>query len=127
MATTAAAAAEKLHYEILQTLDDVYGIVFDGPDMSDEQVELLELLPADELELIAAWADEYAENVRDYALLARLALQAKTLRRAGCRFPEATTVLGETPWTTTFFGSQEGRSPAGRLSRPPRRIGRRRG
>lgn len=77
MATTAAAAAEKLRYEILQTLDDVYGIVFDGPDMSDEQVELLELLPADELELIAAWADEYAENVRDYALLARMALQAK--------------------------------------------------
>jgi hypothetical protein len=77
VATTAAAAAENLRYEILQTLDDVYGIVFDGPDMSDEQVELLELLPADELELIAAWADEYAENVRDYALLARMALQAK--------------------------------------------------
>jgi hypothetical protein len=77
VATTAAAAAEKLRYEILQTLDDVYGIVFDGPDMSDEQVELLELLPADELELIAAWADEYAENVRDYALLARMALQGK--------------------------------------------------
>jgi hypothetical protein len=77
VATTAAAAAEKLRYEILQRLDDVYGIVFDGPDMSDDQVELLELLPADELELIAAWADEYAENVRDYALLARMALKAK--------------------------------------------------
>ncbi len=77
MATTAAAAAEKLRYEMLQKLDDVYGIVFDGPDMSDEQVELLELVPADELELIAAWADEYAENVRDYALLARMALQSK--------------------------------------------------
>jgi hypothetical protein len=77
VATTAAAAAEKLCHEILQKLDDVYGIVFDGPDMSEEQVELLGLLPADELELIAAWADEYAENVRDYALLARITLQAK--------------------------------------------------
>jgi len=75
---TNAAAAEKLRYEILQTLDDVFGIVFDGPDLSDEQIELLALLPADELKLIAAWADEYAENVRDYASLARRALQAKS-------------------------------------------------
>ena len=77
MATTAATAADKLRHEILQTLDDVGGIVFDGPDMSDEQVELLAMLPADELQLIAAWAEEYAENVRDYALLARRALKAK--------------------------------------------------
>jgi methyl coenzyme M reductase subunit C-like uncharacterized protein (methanogenesis marker protein 7) len=77
MATTATTAADKLRHEILQTLDDVCGIVFDGPDMSDEQVELLAMLPADELQLIAAWAEEYAENVRDYALLARRALKAK--------------------------------------------------
>jgi hypothetical protein len=78
LATTVAAAAEKLRDEILQKLDDVCGAVYDSPDLSDEQIELLKLLPADELELIAAWAEEYAENVRDYALLARRALQAKS-------------------------------------------------
>ena len=70
-------AAEEFRDEILQTLDDVYGVVFDGPDSSDEEVELLKLLPADDLELIASLADEYAENVRAYALLSREALQAK--------------------------------------------------
>jgi hypothetical protein len=77
LAKTTTTAAEELRNEILQTLDDVFGIVFDGPDLSDEQIELLALLPADELELIAAWANEYAENVRDYAVLARKALQSK--------------------------------------------------
>lgn len=71
------AAAEKLRDEILEILDDVYFRVFDGPDMSDEQVELLVLLPADDLKVIAAWAEEYAANVRDYATLARNALEAK--------------------------------------------------
>jgi len=71
------AAAEKLRDEILEILDDVYFRVFDGPDMSDEQVELLALLPADDLKLIAAQAEEYAANVRDYATLARNALEAK--------------------------------------------------
>ena len=70
-------AAEKLRDEILEILDDVYFRVFDGPDMSDEQVELLALLPADDLKVIAAWAEEYAANVRDYATLARNALEAK--------------------------------------------------
>jgi len=69
--------AEKLRDEILEILDDVYFRVFDGPDMSDEQVELLALLPADDLKLIAAQAEEYAANVRDYATLARNALEAK--------------------------------------------------
>jgi len=71
------AAAETLRDEILEILDDVYGRVFDGPDMSDEQVELLALLSADDLEVIAAQAEEYAANVRDYATLARNALEAK--------------------------------------------------
>jgi len=71
------AAAEKLRDEILEILDDVYFRVFDGPDMSDEQVELLALLPADDLKVISAWAEEYAANVRDYATLARNALEAK--------------------------------------------------
>jgi hypothetical protein len=71
------AAAEKLRDEILEILDDVSFRVFDGPDMSDEQVELLALLPADDLKVIAAWAEEYAANVRDYATLARNALEAK--------------------------------------------------
>jgi hypothetical protein len=71
------AAAEKLRDEILEILDDVYFRVFDGPDMSNEQVELLALLPADDLKVIAAWAEEYAANVRDYATLARNALKAK--------------------------------------------------
>ena len=71
------AAAEKLRDEILEILDDVYFRVFDGPDMSDEQVVLLALLPADDLKVIAAWAEEYAANVRDYATLARNALEAK--------------------------------------------------
>jgi len=71
------AAAKKLRDEIVEILDDVYSRVFDGPDMSDEQVELLALLPADDLKLIAAQAEEYAANVRDYATLARNALEAK--------------------------------------------------
>lgn len=71
------AAAEKLRDEILEILDDVYFRVFDGPDMSDEQVELLALLSADDLKVIEAQAEEYAANVRDYATLARKALEAK--------------------------------------------------
>lgn len=71
------AAAEKLRDEILEILDDVYFRVFDGPDMSDEQVELLALLSADDLKVIEAQAEEYAANVRDYATLARKALDAK--------------------------------------------------
>jgi len=74
---TTIAAAEQLRDEILQILDDVYFRVFDGPDMSDEQVELLALLPTGDLKLIASWAEEYAENVRDFARLAREALEAK--------------------------------------------------
>jgi len=61
--------------EILETLDNVYGIVMDGPDMSDEQVELLAALPEDDLLEIASLAEEYAENVRDYARLAHKALR----------------------------------------------------
>lgn len=76
-ATAADAAAARLRDEILQKLDDVYGIVFDGPDTSDEQVALLAQLPADDLKVIAAWAEEYAANVRDYATLARKALEVK--------------------------------------------------
>jgi len=71
------ADAEKLRDEILEILDDVYFRVFDGPDMSDEQVDLLALLPADDLKAIAAQAEEYAANVRDYATLARNALEAQ--------------------------------------------------
>lgn len=77
MALITIAAAEKLQDEILQKLDDVYGIVFDGPEMSDDHVELLALLPVADLEVIAAWAEEYAANVGDYATLARSALEAK--------------------------------------------------
>ena len=82
MALITIAAAEKLQDEILQKLDDVYGIVFDGPEMSDEQVELLALLPVADLEVIAAWAEEYTANVGDYATLARSALEAKDEERA---------------------------------------------
>lgn len=71
------AAAEKLRDEILEILDDVYFRMFEGPDMSDEQVELLALLPTDDLKVIAAQAEEYAASVRDYATLARNALKAK--------------------------------------------------
>ncbi len=70
-------AAEKLRDEIFEVLDDVYFRVFYGPDMSDEQVELLALLSADDLEVIAAQAEEYAATVREYATLARHALEAK--------------------------------------------------
>ncbi len=80
-------AAEEFRDEILQTLDDVYGAVFDGPDSSDEEVELLKLLPADDLELIASLADEYAENVRAYASLSREALQAKDPKAGGMPLP----------------------------------------
>jgi len=45
--------------------------------MSDEQIELLALLPVDDLEVIAVWAEEYAENVLNYATLARKAMEAK--------------------------------------------------
>jgi len=61
--------------EILETLDNVYGLVMDGPDMSDERVELLAALPEDDLLEIASQAEEFAENVRDYARLAHKALR----------------------------------------------------
>jgi hypothetical protein len=77
MAKSAATAAEEYRDEILQKLDDVCGIVYGGPDMSDEQIELLALLPVDDLEVIAVWAEEYAENVLNYATLARKAMEAK--------------------------------------------------
>jgi len=67
--------ALKVRDEILEKLDDVYGIIMDGPDMSDEQVELLAALPEDDLLEIASLAEEYAENVRDYARLAHKALR----------------------------------------------------
>jgi len=61
--------------EILETLDNVYGLVMDGPDMSDERVELLAALPEDDLLEIASLAEEYAENIRDYSRLAHKALR----------------------------------------------------
>lgn len=67
--------ARMVREEILETLDNVYGLVMDGPDMSDERVELLAALPEDDLLGIASLAEEYAENVRDYARLAREALR----------------------------------------------------
>jgi hypothetical protein len=70
-------AAETLRDEILEILDDVYFRVFEGPDMSDEQVRLLSMLSADDLKRIVDWAEEYAENVRDFARLAQRALNAK--------------------------------------------------
>lgn len=63
--------------EILETLDDVYGLVMDGPDMSDERVELLAALPEGDLLEIASQAEEFAESVRDYARLAHKALREK--------------------------------------------------
>lgn len=69
--------AEELLDDAMAKLDDVFGIVFDGPDMSQEQVRLLALLPEDDLEAIVGYAEECAENVRDYARLAREALRAK--------------------------------------------------
>ncbi len=69
--------AEELLDDAMAKLDDVFGIVFDGPDMSQEQVTLLALLPEDDLEAIVGYAEECAENVRDFARLAREALRAK--------------------------------------------------
>lgn len=68
--------------EILEKLDDVYGVVLDGPEMSHRKAHLLSLLPEENLEQIVSYAEEYAENVRDYAKLARNAIRAKAERRA---------------------------------------------
>lgn len=67
--------ALKIRDEILEKLDDVYGIIMGGPDMSDNRVELLAVLPEDDLVEIASQAEEYSQNLRDYARLAHKALR----------------------------------------------------
>ncbi len=67
--------ALKIRDEILEKLDNVYGIIVDGPDMSDERVELLAALPEDDLLEIASQAEEYSQNLRDFARLAHKALR----------------------------------------------------
>lgn len=67
--------ALKIRDEILEKLDDVYGIIVDGPDMSDNRVELLAALPEDDLVEIASQAEEYSQNLRDFARLAHKALR----------------------------------------------------
>jgi pullulanase/glycogen debranching enzyme len=69
--------AEELRDEILQKFDVLYHTVFNVPEMSDETIELLALLPVQELKQIASWAEDYAACVWGYAEIARMALEVK--------------------------------------------------
>jgi hypothetical protein len=62
----------------MEKLDDICRVACDGVAWSCEDVELLSLLPTDDLEQIVSRAEEYAENVRDYATFAQESLEAKS-------------------------------------------------
>lgn len=69
--------AQELHQELLGLLDDVAGVVLDGPLLNNEEVNLLAHLPREDLEQIVDFAEEYAGYVLEYAHLARQAIKAQ--------------------------------------------------
>ena len=70
-------SGRELLEEILTKLDDVYGVVLDGPEFNTRDIALLSLLPEEDLQQAVNFAEEYAANVADYAYLAREALSVK--------------------------------------------------
>jgi methyl coenzyme M reductase subunit C-like uncharacterized protein (methanogenesis marker protein 7) len=69
--------AEGFHQELLEKLDVVAGVMFDGPLLNNEEVNLLAHLPREDLEQIVDFAEEYAGYVLEYAHLARQAIKAQ--------------------------------------------------
>jgi len=72
------ATAEGLLCQIMEKLDDICRVACDGVAWSYEDVELLSLLRKEALEQVVSRAEEYAENVRDYATFAQESLEAKS-------------------------------------------------
>ncbi len=69
--------AQELHQEFLGLLDDVAGVVLGGPQLSDDEVNLLAQLPREDLEQIVEFAEEYAGDLLEYANLAQQAIEAQ--------------------------------------------------
>ena len=67
---------------VREQVDEVQGIVMEGPELSDDLVELLALLPEKELQETASRAWECSQTLRDYEQLALQALEVKEARQA---------------------------------------------
>jgi hypothetical protein len=69
--------AEGFHQELLEKLDVVAGVMFDGPQLIPEEVSLLSLLPRQDLEQLEDLANRYGHTLFEYAHLARQAIKAQ--------------------------------------------------
>ena len=69
--------AEGFHQELLEKLDIVAGVIFDGPQLIPEEVSLLSLLPRQDLEQLEDLANRYGHTLFEYAHLARQAIKAQ--------------------------------------------------
>ena len=75
--------AEKLCDEAMEKVDAVDEIVLDGPEMLDEDCEMLSLLPDEKLAESEENAERVSENVRDYLRVFRKARELKARRAQG--------------------------------------------
>ena len=67
---------------VRKQVDDVQGVVMEGPELSDDLVELLALLPEKELQETASRAWECSQTLRDYEQVALQALELKDARQS---------------------------------------------
>ena len=69
--------AQELYQELLGLLDDVAGVVLDGPLLNNDEVNLLAQLPREDLEQIVDFAEQSADDLLEYANLAQQAIKAQ--------------------------------------------------
>ncbi len=69
--------AQELYQELLGFLDDVADAVLDGPQLNNEEVNLLAQLPREDLEQIVDFAEQSADDLLEYANLAQQAIEAQ--------------------------------------------------
>ncbi len=69
--------AEGFHQELLEKLDVVAGVMFDGPQLIPEEVSLLSLLPRQDLEQLEDLANRYGHTLFEVAHLAQQAIEAQ--------------------------------------------------
>ena len=67
---------------VRKQVDDVQGVVMEGPELSDDLVELLALLPEKELQETASRAWDCSQTLRDYEQVALQALELKDARQS---------------------------------------------
>ena len=75
--------ARKLWSAAMERLDEVYGVVGDGFEPDEDDLEALADLPDEDLHEQEQLAEEYAETVRDFARAARKARELKARRSQG--------------------------------------------